>query len=132
MLPAAGDARNRMPMTPITKLKGITSDEAQLLASKGIDSVEQLWICVGKGEAEIERIGTLIGDKKRLVELLTEDGLRQSSSTGNSLIARHWLDFVVIITFIVLTLLIVRMARAHQLRHAMSSNDKTIHLSTER
>lgn len=129
MLPAAGDARNRMPMTPITKLKGITSDEAQLLASKGIDSVEQLWICVGKGEAEIERIGTLIGDKKRLLELLTEDGLRQSR---NSLIVRHWLDFVVIITFIVLTLLIVRMARAHQLRHAMSSNDKTIHLSTER
>lgn len=113
-------------MIPIPKLKGITPDEAQLLASKGIDSVEQLWICVGKGEAEIERIGTLIGDKKRLLELLTEDGLRQSSSLGESQIVRHWLDIAFIFALIVLTLLVVRAARTYQLRHAMPTNEKTV------
>ena len=116
-------------MTPIIKLKGITSDEAQVLAGKGIDSVEQLWICVGKGEAEVERIGTLMGDKRRLIELLTEDALRQSASGGDSRIVRHWLDLVLIIALIVLTLLIVRASRAYQLRHAMLSNDETIYLT---
>jgi|SRR6185503_1248412 hypothetical protein len=118
-------------MIPINKLKGISPDEAQLLASKGIDSVEQLWISVGKGEAEIERIATVFGEKKRLIELLTEDGLDQSSTIGDSRIARYWLDLVIIIALIVLTLLIMRAASAYQLRNAMLSNDKTIHLTRE-
>jgi hypothetical protein len=99
-------------MTPISKLKGITPDEAQRLASKGIDTIEQLWICVGKGETEIDRISALIGDRIRLMELLTEEGLRKSGSLGDSWIARHWLDLTLLFALIIVIVLIVRAVRA--------------------
>ena len=99
-------------MTPIRKLEGITPDEAQRLASAGIGSVEQLWICVGKGESEIDRISALIGDRTRLMELLTKEGLRKSSNLGDSWIARHWLDLTLVFALIIVIVLVVRAARA--------------------
>jgi len=99
-------------MIPINKLEGITSDEAQRLASEDIDTIEQLWICVGKGESEIDRISALIGGRIRLVELLTKEGLRKSSNLGDSWIARHWLDLTLIFALIIVIVLIVRAARA--------------------
>lgn len=99
-------------MTEIRKLKGITVCEAGILELHKIRTVEQLWICVGNGESEIDRIGTLIGDKNRLINLLTDEGLRQSRSLGDSWIARHWLDVTLIFTLTVLTVFIVGAIRA--------------------
>lgn len=103
---------NNQRMTDIGKLEGITPDQARILEQNNIRTIEQLWICVGNGESEIDRIGTLIGDKSRLMDLLTMEGLRESRSLGDSWIANHWLDLTFISTLIVVTVLIVRAIRA--------------------
>lgn len=93
-------------MTPIHKLKGITSRERSLLEKSQILTVEQLWIAVGKDETEIDRLGNVIGSRSRLLELLTTDGLRQTSTLGDSWLARHWLDLLLGLVLIVMIFLL--------------------------
>lgn len=98
-------------MTPIHKLKGITTRERLLLEKNDILTVEQLWTAVGKDESEIERVGNLLGSKSRLLELLTADGLRQTRTLGDSWIGRHWLDLVLgLVLLMIIILLMVRVA----------------------
>lgn len=99
-------------MTPIAELKGIKPDEARLLKSNGVGTIEQLWICVANGESELDRLGDVMGSRSRLITLLTAEGLRESRTLGDSWIARRWLDLTLALVLILMTLLIIRARRA--------------------
>lgn len=99
-------------MADISKLKGITQEEAQKLRRANVNTVEQLWLRISEEQdAGLAPLATQIDmTQERLMDLLVAEGLRHTTGFGTAWFKRHWLDIVIIVGLLAVGALIWRVA----------------------
>src|ERR671932_381587 len=90
-------------MVNIGKLKGITTAEAENLRQKcEIHTVEALWLRISNDVSAWQSITDKSGiEKKRLIDLLAAEGMRQQGFAG-AWFRRHWSDVLILLLALVL------------------------------